>query len=103
MRAGGRAPIDRASLEVIELPFSARSVDLVGRRKAKWAHFPVAQTPSLFNLALDIVRAGGRAPIDRASLEVIESPSWLPRGKFICGGITEILPAGSSGGCATLE
>lgn len=35
MRAGGRAPIDRASFEVIELPFSARSVDLVGRRKAK--------------------------------------------------------------------
>ena len=46
----------------------------------------------LFNLALDIMRASGRAPIDRASLEVIESPSWPPSGKFICGGIAEILP-----------
>lgn len=25
-------------------------------------------------------------------MEVIESPSWPPSGKFICGGITEILP-----------
>src|SRR5690242_12383266 len=77
VRTGGKGPIDRAALEVVEPTAPVRGGRLVGLGISQEAAFPPKGCPLVTDRTVDLVRAGTGRPVDRPVREVSKTPDTI--------------------------
>lgn len=89
VRSGAGGEVDRGVLELLADADPVGVLQLVGERVAHVAGLPAVLTPLLADQAPHGVRAGVRAPVDRAALEDLTAADPVGKTEFIAGGTAE--------------
>src|SRR5947207_10785656 len=80
-------PVDHPALKVIEASGLVRITRFVRCRVAEEASLPTEFAPLLVDGAVHLVGIGFRRPVDRAALEVVETPVTVGASRLVGGGV----------------